>query len=86
MYVLKRLRKKENNNMPMPREYTILIRELVEDEMLDAKEVLFSLLNWLPEDDVYEFSQDEYDVAVNSAYKAKYDSIDASNEPTEEEI
>ena len=66
--------------MPMPREYTILMRELVEDEMLDAREVLFSLLNWLPEDDVYEFSQDEYDVAVNSAYKSKYDALDASNE------
>ena len=64
----------------MPREYTILMRELVEDGILNAREVLFSLLNWLPEDDVYEFSQDEYDVAVNSAYKAKYDSIDASNE------
>ena len=71
--------------MPMPREYTILMRELVEDEMLDAQEVLFSLLNWLPEDDVYEFSQDEYDVAINSAYKAKYDALDASNEPTEGE-
>ena len=80
------IKRNERKKMPMPREYTILMRELVEDEMLDAKEVLFSLLNWLPEDDVYEFSQDEYDVAVNSAYKAKYDSIDASNEPTEEEI
>jgi hypothetical protein len=66
--------------MPMPREYTILMRDLVEDEMLDAKEVLFNLLNWLPEDDVYEFSQDEYDVAINSAYKSKYDSLDVSNE------
>ena len=64
--------------MPMPREYTILMRELVEDEMLDAKEVLFSLLNWLPEDDVYEFSQDEYDVAINSAYKI-IDMVDSSN-------
>tara|TARA_B100000035_G_C20574156_1_gene368153 strand:- start:237 stop:434 length:198 start_codon:yes stop_codon:yes gene_type:complete len=64
----------------MPREYTILMRDLVEDEMLDAKEVLFSLLNWLPEDDVYEFSQDEYDVAINSAYKSKYDALDVSNE------
>ena len=71
--------------MPMPREYTILMRELVEDEMLDAREVLFSLLNWLPEDDVYEFSQDEYDVAINSAYKAKYDALDASNEEVEED-
>ena len=71
--------------MPMPREYTILMRELVEDEMLDAREVLFSLLNWLPEDDVYEFSQDEYDVAINSAYKAKYDALDASNEEVNED-
>ena len=66
--------------MPMPREYTILMRDLVENEVLDPKEVLFSLLNWLPEDDVYEFSQDEYDVAVNVAYKTKYDALDASNE------
>lgn len=71
--------------MPMPREYTILIRELVEDEMLDAQEVLFSLLNWMSEDDVYAFSQDEYDVAVNSAYKSKYDTLDASNEEEEED-
>ena len=71
--------------MPMPREYTILMRELVEDEMLDAREVLFSLLNWLPEDDVYEFSQDEYDVAINSAYKSKYDALDASNEEEDED-
>ena len=66
--------------MPMPREYTILMRELIEDEMLDAREVLFSLLNWLPEDDVYEFSQDEYDVATNAAYKEKYDILDKLNE------
>ena len=66
--------------MPMPREYTVLMRELVEDEMLDAQEVLFSLLNWMSEDDVYAFSQDEYDVAVNVAYKLKYDMSDASNE------
>ena len=59
--------------MPMPRDYTIIMRDLVENEVLDPKEVLFSLLNWLPEDDVYEFSQDEYDVAVNAEYKAKYD-------------
>ena len=59
--------------MPMPREYTIIIRDLVENEVLDSKEVLFNLLNWMPEDDVYEFSQDEYDVAVNAEYKAKYD-------------
>jgi len=66
--------------MPMPREYTIIMRDLVENETLDPKEVLFSLLNWLPEDDVYEFSQDEYDVATNAEYKAKYDALDASNE------
>ena len=71
--------------MPMPREYTILMRELVENETLDAQEVLFSLLNWLPEDDVYEFSQDEYDIAINSAYKSKYDALDASNEEVDEE-
>ena len=71
--------------MPMPREYTILMRDLVEDEMLDAKEVLFSLLNWMSEDDVYAFSQDEYDVAVNAAYKSKYDMYDASNEEKDED-
>ena len=69
----------------MPREYTILMRDLVEDEMLDAKEVLFSLLNWMSEDDVYAFSQDEYDVAVNAAYKSKYDMYDASNEEKDED-
>ena len=46
----------------------------------NAQEVLFSLLNWMSEDDVYAFSQDEYDVAVNVAYKLKYDMSDASNE------
>ena len=71
--------------MPMPREYTILMRELVEDEMLDAKEVLFNLLNWMSEDDVYAFSQDEYAAAVNVAYKLKYDMSDASNEEQHED-
>ena len=71
--------------MPMPREYTILMRELVEDEMLDAKEVLFNLLNWMSEDDVYAFSQDEYAAAVNVAYKLKYDMPDASNEEQHED-
>jgi len=66
--------------MPETRDYTIILNELVEDEMLDAKEVLRYLLNWLPEDDVYMFCQDEYDVATNAAYKAKYDAADASNE------
>ena len=66
--------------MPMPREYTILMRDLVENEVLDPKEVLFNLLNWMPEDGVYEFSQDEYDVAVNAEYRRKYDASDASNE------
>ena len=71
--------------MPMPREYTILMRKLVEDEMLDAQEVLFCLLNWMSEDDVYAFSQDEYAVAVNAAYKSKYDMSDASNEESDED-
>jgi len=66
--------------MPMPREYTIIMRDLVEDGVLDAQEVLFSLLNWLPEDDVYMFCQDEYDEVTNAAYKAKHDELDASNE------
>tara|TARA_B100000927_G_scaffold266919_1_gene240682 strand:+ start:2372 stop:2593 length:222 start_codon:yes stop_codon:yes gene_type:complete len=66
--------------MPMPRDYTLIMRDLVENEVLDPKEVLFNLLNWLPEDDVYEFGQDEYGVAVNAEYKRKYDALDASNE------
>jgi len=66
--------------MPMPREYTIILNELVEDEMLDAKEVLRYLLNWLSEDEVYMFCQDEYDEITNAAYKAKYDDLDACNE------
>ena len=68
----------------MPRDYTIIMRDLVENEVLDPKEVLFNLLNWLPEDGVYEFSQDEYDVATNAEYKAKYDVVDASNEEIED--
>ena len=44
--------------------------------MLDANEVLRSLLNWLPEDDVYSFCQDEYCEAVNSEYRSKYDEDD----------
>lgn len=58
--------------MPMPREYTIILNDLVENEMLDANDVLRRLLNWLSEDDVYSFCQDEYDVEVNSEYRAKY--------------
>ena len=67
---------KKSNNMPMPREYTIILNELVENEMLDANEVLCSLLNWLPEDDVYSFCQDEYNEVVNSEYRSKYDEDD----------
>ena len=66
--------------MPMPREYTVIMCDLVENDLLDPKEVLFNLLNWLSEDDVYMFSQDEYAVTVNAEYKAKYDEFDASNE------
>ena len=66
--------------MPMPRDYTIILNDLVENEILDAKEVLRYLLNWLSEDEVYMFCQDEYDVATNAEYKRKYDALDASNE------
>ena len=66
--------------MPMPRDYTIILNDLVENETLDAKEVLRYLLNWLSEDEVYMFCQDEYDVATNAEYKRKYDTLDASNE------
>ena len=59
--------------MPMPRDYTIILSDLVEDEVLNSKEVLSSLLNWLSEDDVYEFCQDEYDEITSSAYNEKYD-------------
>ena len=83
--VLKEIEAKRRNKMPMPREYTVLMRELVEDEMLDAQEVLFSLMNYLSEDEVYMFAQDEYGVAVNSAYRAKYDALDASNEEVVED-
>jgi len=66
--------------MPMPRDYTIILNDLVENEVLDAKEVLRYLLNWLSEDEVYMFCQDEYDVATNAAYKEKYVALRASNE------
>ena len=57
----------------MPREYTIILNELVEDEILDAASVLRSLLNWMSEDEVYMFCRDEYNEITNSVYKAKYD-------------
>ena len=66
--------------MPMPRDYTIILNDLVENETLDSKEVLRYLLNWLSEDEVYMFCQDEYDVVTNAEYKRKYDALDASNE------
>ena len=69
----------------MPRDYTIILNELVEDEILDAESVLRSLLNWMSEDEVYMFCQDEYDEITNSVYKAKYDALDASNEEDDEE-
>ena len=59
--------------MPMPRDYTIILRDLVDDEMLNSKEVLYNLLNWLSEEDVYSFCQDEYDVETKAAYEEKYD-------------
>ena len=59
--------------MPMPRDYTIILRDLVDDEMLNSKEVLYNLLNWLSEEDVYSFCQDEYDVETKVAYEEKYD-------------
>jgi hypothetical protein len=71
--------------MPMPREYTIILNELVEDGVLDAASVLKNLLNYLSEDEVYMFCQDEYDEITSNAYKAKYDVFDASNEEEEED-
>jgi hypothetical protein len=65
--------------MPMPRDYTIILSDLVENETLDAKKVLMRLLNYLSEDEVYMFCQDEYAVATNAAYSLKYDAVDASN-------
>jgi hypothetical protein len=64
----------------MPRDYTIILNDLVEEETLDIKEVFKNLLNYLSEDEVYMFCQDEYDEITNAAYKAKYDDLDASNE------
>ena len=58
-------------NMPMPRDYTIILRDLVDDEMLNSKEVLFNLLNWLSEDEVYSFCQDEYYDSTSNSYKKK---------------
>ena len=59
--------------MPMPRDYTIILSDLVDNELLDTREVLNNLLNWLSEDDVYSFCQDEYEDIVDQAYKEKYD-------------
>lgn len=69
--------------MPMPRDYTIILNDLVEDEVLDAKEVLRSLLNYLSEDEVYMFCQDEYDEVTNAAYEEKYVALSVSNEEGE---
>ena len=66
--------------MPMPRDYTIILNDLVEEETLDIKEVFKNLLNYLSVDEVYMFCQDEYDEITNAAYKAKYDDLDACNE------
>ena len=59
--------------MPMPREYTIILNDLVEDDVLKAEEVLQNVLNWLSEDDVYAFCQDEYSELVNNTFSLKYD-------------
>lgn len=59
--------------MPVPRDYTIILNDLVQEEILDSKDVLKNLLNWLSEDDVYEFCCDEYNEIVNIAYLEKYD-------------
>jgi hypothetical protein len=42
------------------REYTNELISLVKDGTLDAESVLENLVNWLSEQDVYHFSQDEY--------------------------
>jgi hypothetical protein len=59
--------------MPMPREYTIILNDLVEDNVLKASDVLSNVLNWLSEDDVYAFCQEEYSELVNNVYRLKYD-------------
>lgn len=59
--------------MPMPRDYTIILSDLVEEEVLNSNDVLVNLLNWLSEEEVYEFCQDVYDEIVNAAYLEKYD-------------
>ena len=71
--------------MPMPRDYTIILNDLVEDEVLDAASVLKRLLNYLSEDEVYMFCKDEYDEITNAAYKSKYDMSDASNEDSDDD-
>ena len=61
--------------MPMPRDYTIILSDLVENEVLDVREVFVSLLNWLSEEEVYSFCQDEYELPGNVAYREKYDRV-----------
>jgi hypothetical protein len=64
--------------MPMPRDYTLIVRDLIDEEVLCSKEVLFNILNWLSEDEVYRFCVDEYDEITSIAYKEKYDILDES--------
>lgn len=44
----------------MIREYTNELVSLVKDGTLDAESVLENLVNWLSEQDIYQFAQDEY--------------------------
>ena len=48
----------------MSRTCTRKLLDLVQDGLLNSEEVLKNLLNWLPEDRVSEFCQDEYDEIV----------------------
>jgi len=58
----------------MPREYTILLNDLVEDDVLDAASVLQNLMNWMSEDDVYRFCKDEYNEIISCYFEEKFES------------
>ena len=43
--------------MPSVREYTDRLYDMVEDEIVDAKEILKSLMYWVSEDDIQRFME-----------------------------
>ena len=66
-------KERSKNNMPMPRDFTVILYDLVEEETLDVKEVFHNLINWLSEEDVHRFCHDNYYEVTNLAYEEKYD-------------